>query len=227
MSATAGSPIDNRFADNAKSYDNNMSVGIGLDYAISKKFTFRTGINKFDMSYNTKDVAFYANLNAFNPNPTDMARGISTLSIAQTASLMTIIDNNSSLAQDNEIGQNKKAGSLNQQIGYIEFPMEISYKFLDKKFGIQMFTGISTLILNENNISLITNDSKTEVGEANNLNPIHFSSNVGVAFKYNFWKSFEVNFEPTFKYQLFTFTTNAGGFKPYFIGLYSGVSFKF
>ena len=228
MNATSGSPIDQRFADNSKTYENNISVGVGIDYALSEKFAFRTGINQFDLSYNTNDVAFYANLNVYGGSSNGASKGMSTINISQTASLMTIIDNNkNSGSADNEIGQNKKTGALNQRIGYLEFPLEISYKFVDKKFGIQMFTGISTLILNENSISLVSNDSKTDVGEANNLNPIHFSTNLGVAFKYSFWKSFEVNFEPTFKYQMFTFNTNDGGFKPYFIGLYSGVSFKF
>lgn len=227
MNATSGSPLDMRFADNNKSYDSNLSVGVGIDYDISNKFTFRTGINQFDLSYNTNDVAFYANINAFNAGSTG-AKGMTTVNFAQTASLMTIIDNNRNAgAVDNEIGQNKKTGAINQRIGYLEFPIEISYKLIDKKFGIQMFTGFSTLILNENSISLFSNNSKTDIGEANNLNPIHFSTNVGIAFKYNFWKSFEVNFEPTFKYQMATFNTNAGGFKPYFIGLYSGVSLKF
>ena len=228
MNATAGSPIDMRFADNSKTYDNNLSIGVGVDYEISKKFTFRTGINQFDLSYNTNDVAFYANINAFGGSTNELSKGMTTVNLAQTASLMTIIDNKvASGAVDKEIGQNKKTGALNQRIGYLEFPVEISYKLVDKKFGVQMFTGFSTLILNENSLSLVSNDSKTNVGEANNLNPIHFSTNLGVAFKYSFWKSFEMNFEPTFKYQLYTFNTNAGGFKPYFIGLYSGVSYKF
>jgi hypothetical protein len=30
-----------------------------------------------------------------------------------------------------------------------------------------------------------------------------------------------------FKYQINTFNQNSGNFKPYFIGLYSGISFSF
>ena len=65
------------------------------------------------------------------------------------------------------------------------------------------------------------------LGEANNLNPIHFSSNFGLGFRYQFVKSFQVNFEPMVKYQMNTFSNDVGNFKPYFLGLYSGISYRF
>jgi hypothetical protein len=67
----------------------------------------------------------------------------------------------------------------------------------------------------------------TKVGEAANLNDIHFSTNVGVGFKYRFWDAFQANFEPMFKYQVNAYSKDAGNFKPYFIGLYTGISFSF
>ena len=81
--------------------------------------------------------------------------------------------------------------------------------------------------LNQNNISLVANGVEMEVGRANNLNNIHFSSNVGLGFRYNFWNSFNANFQPMFKYQINTFSENSGNFRPYFIGLYTGISFSF
>lgn len=115
-----------------------------------------------------------------------------------------------------------------QKMGYIEVPLELSYALVNKKFGIDVIGGVSTLFLNNNNIYVTsTQGYNVEVGEAENLNDVHFSTNFGVGFKYRFWKSFQANFEPTFKYQLNTFSGDAGNFKPYFIGLYSGISFSF
>ena len=83
------------------------------------------------------------------------------------------------------------------------------------------------MFLSKNSISLLSNNSYMELGKANNLNNIHFSSNVGLGFKYSFWKSFNANLQPMFKYQINTFSENTSNFKPYFIGLYTGVSFSF
>ena len=223
MSATQGSPIDNQFADNTKSYENTLSVGLGVDYAVSKKLSIRTGINKFDYSYNTNDIVYYADFTSKNANSVS---NLKTINVASDAKNMIIEDKNVSKSQEIAV-QTKDDGLLNQKTGYIEVPVEVSYKLLDKKFGIQVITGFSSLFLNENEVSVISSGLTTVVGEANNLNKLHFSTNIGLGFKYSFWKSFEANFEPTFKYQLNTYNANSGGFKPYLIGLYSGISFKF
>jgi hypothetical protein len=221
--ATKGSPIDSQFANNEKSYESTMSLGLGVDYAVSKRISIRTGIHKFEYSYNTKNIVYYADLASKNESS---VRNLKTIDVAPEAKNMII--ENKALSVTPEIAtQTKEDGLLNQKTGYLEIPVEISYKLLDKKFGIQFITGFSSLFLNENRISVISSGLTTVVGEANNLNKIHFSTNIGLGFKYSFWKSFEANFEPTFKYQINTYKTDSGGFKPYFIGLYSGLSFKF
>ena len=106
-------------------------------------------------------------------------------------------------------------------------PLEISYAVLNKQFGIHLIGGVSTLFLNDNSVSVISPTMSANLGKANNLNAVHFSTNLGIGLKYQLWKSFEAHFEPTLKYQINTFSDDVGSFKPYFIGLYSGLSFKF
>jgi hypothetical protein len=91
---------------------------------------------------------------------------------------------------------------------------------------LEIIGGFSTLFLNENQISVVSSGSEMEIGKANNLNNTHFSTNVGVGLKYNFFKSFQVNVEPMFKYQINTFT-DSSNFKPYFFGLYTGINYRF
>lgn len=219
-SASNGSPIDNQFAENSKSYENNLSFGLGVNYAVNKKLSVRTGVNKFTLGYNTNDVVFFAALNEVT---------FSNVASSNAGSTIQVISMNNSEAMrpfDSEI-QNTNQGVMTQKMGYFEVPMEMSYKLIDKKFGVNVIGGISTLFLNENEVSVSSSMMSASLGKANNLNDIHFSTNVGVGFRYRFWKSFEANFEPMFKYQINTFNKDAGNFKPYFIGLYSGVSFNF
>lgn len=222
MNAGQGSPIDDQFADNAKDFENNLSIGLGVDYALSPKFAIRTGINRFNVGYNTNDIAYYVDLNSKD----NSTQTIQTINMKPEYSIV-LEDRNSASGSQEIAAQNKDEGFLNQRFGYIEVPFEVSYKLVDKKFGVQIITGLSTLFLNENKVSVISNGFSTELGEANNLNKIHYSTNIGVGFKYSFWKSFEANFEPTLKYQINTFNANSGGFKPYLIGLYTGISYKF
>jgi hypothetical protein len=222
MNSSKGSPIDSQFSDNTKEFENSLSLGLGVDYAVTSKISVRTGISKFDLGYNTNEIVFYKDLNAKNFSN----RGLQTIRMKPEMEGLVIEDKRVSQSQELAF-QNKDDGYLNQQMSYMEVPVEVSYKLLDRKFGIQFITGVSTLFLNDNKVSVISNGRSTTVGEVNNLSKVHFSTNIGLGFKYSFWKSFEANFEPTFKYQINTFNENSGGFKPYIIGLYSGLSYKF
>lgn len=218
-SASNGSPISQELSDNSKNFEKNMSYGVGVNYALSNKWSVRSGVNKLSLGYNTNNIVYYAGL------PGDEARNSNSF---QAKGSQIIIEDNSAanvLSFDNVPGKNQ--GYLNQTMGYIEVPVELSYKLLDRKFGIELIGGMSTMFLNENNLSVVSGELVTSAGRAENLNDVSFTSNIGLGFKYNFWKSFQANIEPKFKYQLNTFSENDGGFKPYFIGIYSGLSFSF
>ncbi|HBD26289.1 hypothetical protein [Flavobacterium sp.] len=223
-SLAQGSSIDQQFDSNSKNYATTLSLGIAGSYAINNKLSLKTGVNNINISYNTNDVLFDARMNNVENNIPTISRNpeASNMVFSSKANVVETLSGDI----ENVVIENN-VGALQQNISYIEVPLELSYKLLDKKFGIEVIGGMSTLFLNRNNISLVADGIEMEVGRANNLNSIHFSSNVGLGFKYSFWKSFNANFQPMFKYQINTFSENSGNFKPYFIGLYTGISFSF
>lgn len=224
-SMSQGSPIDSQFAGNSKEYDNDLSYGVGINYALNDRISIRTGVNTVNLSYKTNDIQFYAALDRQTPNIIASASASANI-VVQNADFAPPAPTEGIVAD--QLVAEKFSGSLVQKMGYIEVPLEMSYKLLNRRFGIDIIGGVSTLFLNDNNVSVVsTQGYRSDVGEAENLNNVHFSTNIGVGFKYRFWKSFEANFEPMFKYQVNTFSNNAGNFRPYFIGLYSGLSFSF
>ena len=117
--------------------------------------------------------------------------------------------------------------SLNQEFGYIELPVEVEYTLLSKKLGINVIGGFSTLFLNSNKIYSTLNGEKSLLGEAKNINDTGYSANFGLGLNYNVSDKIKFNLEPTFKYQINTFRDTSGDFKPFFIGFYTGFSYKF
>ncbi len=223
-SLAQGSSIDEQFDSNSKNYATTLSLGVSGSYAINNKLSLKTGINNINISYNTNDVIFDARMSGAANNIPTISRNAEASNMvfsSKVANIETLSGDIENVVIENNVG------ALQQNISYIEVPLELSYKLLDKKFGIEVIGGMSTLFLNQNNISLVANGLEMEVGRANNLNNIHFSSNVGLGFRYNFWNSFNANFQPMFKYQINTFSENSGNFRPYFIGLYTGISFSF
>ncbi|MDI1317622.1 hypothetical protein [Flavobacterium sp.] len=222
-----GSPIDSTLSRNSKSFNTNVGFGLGVSYAVNKKLSVRTGLNKVNVSYNTNNISFFTAIDAkkmTNVNPSASGANIqiqsNTTAGSQIGSETTLLPFENSIMLP-------KSGYIRQEMGYLEMPVEMTYNLLDKKFGIKIIGGFSTLFLQDNNLVIIAQGRDTLLGEANNLSDVHFSTNLGLGMKYAFMKSFEFNVEPTLKYQLNTFTDNAGNFKPYIFGIYSGVSYKF
>lgn len=214
-----GSAIDPQFANNPKSAERNLSYGVGIQYALNKKVKIRSGVNKLALDYNTKNIVYSTGLMS-NNIPNINFTGVQGIEIKNENSLETLILFERDLQQTT-------AGKISQQMGYIEVPMELSYALIDKKWGINLIGGFSTLFLNQNKIAIVGEQGRIQLGEANNLNSVHFSSNVGFGFTYQIKSSLRFNLEPMIKYQLNTFSQNNSSFKPAFVGLYSGVSFNF
>jgi hypothetical protein len=222
-----GSSLDQQFNDNTKSSPINMSYGIAGAYAVSKKFKIRAGINRVNLSQTTSDVFAFT-------GPEVASRGTSveqpTGNITYNSDVQNVLLMSSSmldLSSAPEIFNTKIAGDVDQRIGFIEVPLELEYSVLDKKFGINVIGGFSTFILNENKIYADIDGTNTLIGESNNINNTSFSANFGLGLDYDLSKKWQLNLEPTFKYQLNTFNNTSGNFNPFFVAVYTGLSFKF
>ena len=202
-----------------------MAYGVNFAYSISEKLKVRSGVSKVNMSYNVNNIAFSPAVNAIQ------LEGINSPSNESIEVVSTARPQTNSDAITNEFGQeqfnNFSQGTINQQLGYIEVPLEIEYALLNKKFGINLIGGASTLFLDNNAVVINSGEGQLSLGEANNLNNVSFTTNVGLGLNYNLSKQFDLNLEPTFKYQLNGFNNNINNFKPYYFGVYTGFSFKF
>jgi hypothetical protein len=224
-SISEGSPLDSQFESNDKSYQTSMSYGVGFAYSLSKKLAIRSGVNKVGFSYDTQEV-YYSNLLKSEMNSMNL-KTLHVDRVAEAKEMHFYKKESVNALSDVENFSSEEIGVLNQQLGYIEVPLELSYKLVDKKFGVDVIGGMSTLFLQDNAVSLKSNGMEMSIGEANNLNDVHFSGNFGFGLRYTFWKSFNANFQPMLKYQFNTFSENSGNFKPYFVGLYTGLSYSF
>ena len=221
-----GSTIDGQFVNNNKSGEVNMSYGISGSYAINDKIKIRAGVNKVDLGYSTDGVVAFKDVQSFNANSgSGELRNINFNSQAKPDAYMsTAIINSGSAPQ---FVMSNTNGALEQQFGYIEVPLEVEYNIINNKFGMNVIGGFSTLFLNKNEVFSVLDNERSLLGNANNINSTSYSANFGLGFNYNLSHTLKLNLEPMFKYQINTFTNTSGDFRPYFIGVYTGFSFKF
>ena len=224
-----GSPIHSDFASNSKSGNLNLSYGLSVAYEIGKKLKIRSGVHRVNYGYDTNDVLFSSSSRIASNDKLDninYSQKSETLVVQSKNSLPNNIPTDAFL----ELSSNEIPvldGKMVQQLGYIEVPVELNYAILDRKFGVDLIGGVSSLFLVDNSVLVESEGLVTEVGEATNANDVNFSANFGMGLNYDFSPKVQLSVEPVFKYQMNTFSKTAGEFQPFSIGIYSGVSFKF
>ncbi len=222
-----GSPIHSNFVSNNKSGNVNLSYGLAVGYKLTEKLSLRSGLNKVDYGYDTNDISFSSSLVA------STSTQITNINYTNTSRTLVVESNNlpesnPEFAANDIVAQSpSRNGTMVQEFGYLEVPMELNYALLDRKLNINLIGGISSLFLVDNTVVLESDGSSTEMGEANNLNDVNFSTNVGLGINYEFTNKVRIHLEPVFKYRLNTFSEVEGSFQPYTMGVYTGMSYKF
>ena len=217
-----GSHIDDQFVQNSKSGEINMSYGVNVSYVLNDKLKLRSGLNSLDLSYDTDNVILYENV---SNNSNSAPRNLNLSSSGQSFSAISAT-NLGAQQVGSGIGGNANA-AISQRIAYYEVPLELEYNLVDNKFGVNVIGGVSTFILNDNAVYSEFDGFKTEIGEANNINDVSFSGNLGLGLDYKFSDKIKLNVQPTFKYQLNAYKNTSGDFRPYIVGIYTGLSYKF
>ena len=220
-----GSSIDASFADNSQSGDVNISYGIGVRYALSDRLKIRSGISNVALSYSTGEIEL-------GDGPVSLA--LKTIDYASEGVVVIAQDLGtfSSQNQDGTFGDITPKSTngeafINQNISYYEVPLELSYTLFDSAFGLDVIGGVSTLLLGNNEVSVTAGSYNEVLGSANNLSSLSFATNIGLGLHYKMSSKFRLNVEPMFKYQLNPYTDSSVSFKPYYLGVYTGLSFKF
>ncbi len=228
-----GSPISDIFVPNSKSGNINLSYGLSIAYEISKKLSIRSGIHKVDYGYNTNDIEFSSSLGPINGQIANVDYSLASKNIivgskAGATRVDIQSENSFSPSQDAILAKSaSREGIMAQELGYLEVPLELNYALVNNRLGINLIAGVSSLFLVDNSISLASGELTTEIGKANNLNNVDFSTNIGFGINYKITPKVQFNIEPVFKYHLNTFSDISGSFDPFSIGVYSGLGFKF
>ncbi|MGJ8665420.1 MAG: outer membrane beta-barrel protein [Patiriisocius sp.] len=223
-SLSQGSSIDASFADNSQNGDVNFSYGVGVSYTVSDRLSIRTGVSNVDLSYSTGGIELGNGPISAALRSVDYDNSQSVLIPQDTGTFAA--SNDGSFGDISPKSTNGEA-FLNQNISYYEVPLELKYALFNTKLGVNVIGGLSTLFLGNNKVSVTAGDFNETLGEANNLSNVSFSTNVGLGFDYKLSSKFKFNVEPMFKYQLNPYTDSSVNFRPYYIGVYTGLSFKF
>ncbi len=119
-------------------------------------------------------------------------------------------------------------GELLQHFEYLEIPLLVRYRVVDRKFGVNLLGGLSTNFLVGSNVYFQEDGSREFIGTTQDLKPVNYSSVLGMGLQYSINRNLHINMEPTFRYYLNSINTVTGvGSHPYSLGFFTGISYSF
>lgn len=214
--------------------------GIAFTYKLSKRFSIQSGLYYSSLGQEVEGINSFVGFQQY-----DFTKGSRNFEV-MTSSGKVYTDNADVflLAEGPEgrvitnftsdLFDPKKANlqyinnSILQSFSYLELPVVLRYKFVDRTIDLNLVGGISYNMLLGNNVYANLDGGKYAIGKTEGMSPIAISSSLGMGMEYSLSNSFSLNLEPTFRYYLNPFNQLAGStMHPYSFGIFSGVTYKF
>lgn len=201
--------------------------GVKLNWQASKKIAIQTGLiyNKFGQQLAGRasvlesafidDVATKENMNS---------------NIETSAGHIKMKEVPLFSAESNQFLSERVSASSSsdmvQSFEAIEIPLILRYNLIDKRFDLHMSGGLSTNLMVRNRV--YDKNSKKTLGKTSGIRSTNFSTSFSLGLEYQLNSKFCLSMEPAFKYYLNSINKDSNyNYKPYSIGLSSGIRYKF
>lgn len=225
-----------------------LGAGISIEYKKGKRWSVQSGVYYSGMGQTSKNAGF-SNKNLSGLIVSDANRGAeyfnAPVNIDPKSSQMSMnsvagIINFDQIPAGMELAATPDEKSMIsnavvvsdarfiQNFEYLEIPVYLRYTLIDSRFDVEMIGGFSSNFMVGNNAYIENNSGKNLIGSTKDMESLNYSGTLGVGLKYGLSKRFYLNVEPRIKYYLNSLNSNSAvTYKPYTVGVFTGLSYEF
>ena len=244
-SARHGSAYSSNMTYEANDGNANLSGGVSVQYKTGKRISIESGVyyaqngqqtgsspqlfgNKAQMDY-----AFApADRNYFN---TAVNLAGSRMAMNSTAGIIEFegVPKGAELAANLENSGTYSnslltSGELSQVFDFVEIPLYLRYLLIDSKMDVELVGGVNAGVVVGNNAFIDNEYGVQNIGKTRDISPLNVSGTVGVGLNYALGKNLSVAVEPRVNYYLNSINRNPEvDFRPYRVGVYTGLYYEF
>jgi len=222
-----------------------LGGGISVEYKPGKRWSLQSGVyysgmgqssgNSSASSSMSNDYAFANNGSKYFNAPVNIDTKSSNITMNGTAGVIEFNGVPSQIV----LGTNLEDKSMSnavlvsdarfiQNFEYIEIPVYLRYTLIDSRFDVEMLGGFSSNLLVGNQTFMESSEGKSLIGKTKDMEPMTYSGTLGIGIKYGLSKRIFLNVEPRVKYYLHSLNSSSSvTYKPYTIGVYTGLSYQF
>ncbi len=222
-----------------------LSVGGGLavTYKAGKRLSLQSGVYFSQLgqsSSNQQQERVHYNFissdntaNYFYSTPLEVKSGQTLLNASAGVVEIENLPSNARIGNNFEAADASEAvfltaAEFQQNFEYIEIPLNLRYQLIDSKVDVNLLGGFSSNWLISNNAYLDSGFGRERIGETRDMNKVSYSTTLGIGLGYGISNKISMHFEPQIKYFLGSLNKSSQiSFRPYTIGIYTGVSYRF
>ena len=214
------------------------TTGLTFGYKLSPRLTIQSGIGLESIGQIITGIDVFAGLSDFYSAKSNYLYSVETASgtilAGNTDLYLTDTKNRvgsviaANMADPSKYNLTQVGSDIHQVFRYLELPIVLRYKIIDRKVGLNFSGGMSYGYLVDNYAYTRDGSNTITVGRTEGVNVHSLSSQLGLGMEYNISSTISFNFEPILKYYV-TPVSNFYGtlYKPYSLGFFSGIFFKF
>jgi len=216
------------------------SGGVAFSYKINKRFSIQSGLYYSSLGQEVDGINSFSgfqkydytkgdhNFEVLTTNGTVYTNNADVFLIADGPGERILTNYTSDVFDPEKASLQYINNTMRQNFSYLELPIILRYKVVDKMIDFNLIGGVSYNLLVNNSVYTMIDGGRYPIGETEGLNLLTVSSSLGMGMEYNFSDKLSLNLEPTFRYYLNPFNEMAGSkIHPYSFGIFSGVSYKF
>ncbi len=222
----------------------NMSGGIALRYRTSKRWSVESGIyyaqngkqagslpqvygGRAEADYSAAPERLYFNTAVKMENNSMAMNSIAgVIEIENLPAGAEIAANleNYTLYDNSLVTQ----GELSQVFDLIEIPLYLRYLLVESKLDVELMGGINAGVIVGNRAFLDNQFGVQRIGRTRDISTTNISGTIGLGFSYALNKHFSLGLEPRLNYYMNSISRNPDvEFRPYRIGVYTGLYYAF
>jgi hypothetical protein len=111
-----------------------------------------------------------------------------------------------------------------QYFDYLELPVTVKYKIIDRKLSFSFLGGLITNFMVNNGVKLKQDGNVESFGTTRDINKVNYQGSVGLGFDYPLMDRLAISLEPRFRYYLNPIDQRFD-VHPYSLGIFAGISY--
>ncbi len=235
---------DKSYYHSQESGSRGYTGGINAIYNAKRRLSFQAGIQYSRGGLSVNEIIFYEDIRTGNIVTTGILRknipypietSIGQISSGEYESYLsnyvkqdgTLFNEHLSAMPEFEKYESFETNII-QDFKFLEVPLLVRYKIIDRRFGMNVLSGVGASFLVDNEVFIYHQGQKIPLGHTDKIRTTNFIGTFGIGFEYSVTPKLSLNIEPTLKYFLNSFNVNGGiSTHPYYMGVYSGLSLYF